>query len=120
MWSPNRNNVARTHPQAMRNTCLTKVARTDRPVQPVLTVPTVAAANTAVPRTNRPVLTVGTANTAAMTDRPVQPVLVLEGMQNESFQSGVVLNDGFPQNGGFVRDVAAASSHALIVSPVSP
>ncbi len=104
MWSPSRNNVART----------------DRPVQPVLTVPTVAAANTAVPRTNRPVLTVAAANIAAMTDRPVQPVLVLEGMQNESFQSGVVLNDGFPQNGGFVRDVAAASSHALIVSPVSP
>ena len=110
------NIAARTHPQARRNTCLTNVARTDRPVQPVLTVPTVAAANTA-PRTNRPVLTVATANIAAMTDRPVQPIL--EGMQNERLQSGVVQNDGFPQNGGFVRDVVAASSHALIVSPVS-
>ena len=85
---------------------------------PVIGVMSVAAAkaNTA-PRTNRPVLTVATANIAAMTDRPVQPIL--EGMQNERLQSGVVQNDGFPQNGGFVRDVVAASSHALIVSPVS-
>ncbi len=39
------------------------------------------------------------ANIAAMTDR----LLALPNMQNESFQSGVVQNDGFPQNGGFVR-----------------